>query len=240
MGDPIKYHPLTGEALQPIYVSPRTGRKFWPVIGASDDPPANPDPGNDPPPDPPAEPGKKPPWGDDANFNAEKAWELIQNLRAEKAPDAGLQAELDALKATQQTQLDAIATALGLKSEDTPPDPAKLAEQISAEQGKTTEAEARATGAERKLAIVLAALDHDGNHKALLDSTSFLDSVKDIDSTDSAAIGEAVKNAVAASDHFKAAPTAPPFPGGPRKTVGKPETGPGLPRLRDAYAQSSK
>lgn len=34
---PTKRHPLTGEPLQAIYVSPRTGRAFWPIIGAADD-----------------------------------------------------------------------------------------------------------------------------------------------------------------------------------------------------------
>ena len=29
------------------------------------------------------EQNQTPPWGDDANFDASKAWSLIQNLRAE-------------------------------------------------------------------------------------------------------------------------------------------------------------
>lgn len=34
-------HPHTGLVLEPIYVSPKTGRKFWPILGASDDDPSN-------------------------------------------------------------------------------------------------------------------------------------------------------------------------------------------------------
>lgn len=63
---------------------------------------------------------KTPPWGTQENFNAEKAWELIQNLRAEKSGgDDALRQELDALKAQQQQQTEAFAKALGLKPEET-------------------------------------------------------------------------------------------------------------------------
>lgn len=190
--------------------------------------------------DPPADTGKTPPWGDPENFNAEKAWELVQRLRAEKAPNADLQRQVDDLKSAQQAQIDAIAKAAGLKPDDAPADPAALAKQIADEQAKTTDAETRATNAERRLAVYVAATEHEANPSALLDSASFLTSLESIDPADAEAIGGAIKAAVEKDERFKVTPAAPSFFGGPRKTTGPTDPGPGLPRLRDAYAQSSK
>lgn len=60
--------------------------------------------------------------------------------------------------------------------------------------------------------------------------------VKDDGSVDRDAIKAAVEQIVPE----KASKTPPSFGGGARKTETKPDPGPGLPRLRDAYAQSSK
>lgn len=225
MGNATKFHPLTGAPIVPIGYR-KDGRAIWPIMGASEDPapadpaPSDPAPANPKPADPPADPPKDPTddgkGGKDAIL-ADLAKERDKRQKAEQA---------------QQATLDGIAKALGLKTEDTPPDPAKLTEQVTAEQ-------ARANAAERKLAVFLAAEDHSANAKALLDSTSFLDSIKDIEHTDTAKLGAAIKAAVEKNQAFKAT-TTPPFPGGPRKPAGAPEPGPGLPRLRDAYAQSSK
>lgn len=168
----------------------------------------------DPPSDPKAEDGK---GGKDA---------ILADLAKER--DKRQQAE-----AQQQATLDAIAKALGLKADDAPPDPTALAEKV-------TTSELRAQDAERKLAVFMAASQHDANATALLDSTSFMASVTAIDPTDSAAVAAAIEAAVKANPAFKATPPTPPFPGGPRKPAGAPDPGPGLPRLRDAYAQSSK
>jgi hypothetical protein len=234
MGNAMKFHPLTGAPIVPLGYR-KNGRAIWPIMGASEDPPA-PDPA---PSDPPApDPQRQPPWGDPANFDAEKAWQTIQNLRKEKGANPAVQAELDQLKQAQQAQQDAIAKALGLKKDEAP-DPAALAQQVEAANGKVTEAETRAANSDRRLAVVVAAIDHSANVKALLDSSSFLASIAEIDPADTAAISAAVKKAVDDNDHFKVA-TTPSFPGGPRKPAGAPEPGPGLPRLRDAYAQSSK
>lgn len=189
-------------------------------------PPSDPQPSDPPPPVPaPADPAAKtPPWGDPANFDAEKAWELIQNLRTEKGDPtkvADLEQQIADLKDAQQGQLDGIAKALGLKPDDTPPDPAKLAAEIEAEQGKTAAAETRANAAERQLAVFKAAVDHGANPVALLDSTSFLESIKDIPPGDAEKVGEAIAAAVEKNPLFKASPTpnTPPFPGGPRPSA---------------------
>lgn len=241
MGNPTKKHPRTGETIHPLWIRP-DGRAMWPIMGASPDDPSNGDPAptGDPkpaPPDPAA--AKTPPWGDDGNFNAEKAWELIQNLRAEKSPNADLQRELDDLRSGQQATMDAVATALGLKGDDTPPDPAALAEKVKESESRATDAETRAATAERNLAVFLAA-GTDYSAKALLDSQTFVESIKDLDPTDATAIGEAIKKAAESNPHFKATPATPPFPGGPRTSARTTDVAPGLPRLRDAYAQSSK
>ena len=183
----------------------------------SDPPPADP-PADPPPSDPPADP-PKPPWGDDANFKPEQAWELIQNLRKEKGDPnkvAELEGKLAELQSAQQGQLDTIAKALGLKSDDTPPDPAKLAEQITAAQSETATERARADAAVLELAVFKAAAAHDADPLALTDSTTFMSSLKEVDHADAAALGEAIKKAVADNPRFKATPATPPFPGGPR------------------------
>ena len=225
MGDPRKFHPLTGAPIVPIGYR-EDGRAIWPIMGASDDPPPTDPPATDPPAPPPAEPAKTPPWGDPENFNAEKAWELIQNLRNEKgdpAKVADLEQKIADLTSQQQAQLDAIAKAAGLKDDDTPPDPVKLAEQITAEQSKTTAAETRAVTAERQLAVFKVAADPEvgGNALALLDSASFLDSLKDIDPTDAEKVKSVVEAVIEKNPLFKAsqAPATPPFPGGPRSSA---------------------
>lgn len=167
-------------------------------------PPAEPNPTQTP------EPGKQPPWGDPENFNPEKAWELIQNLRTKEGRNGELEAELNQIKTQQQQQMDAIAKALGLK-EDTPPDPEALTAQVAAEQ-------TRAREAALQLAVYRNAAANDANPDLLLDSASFLRNIADLDPTDTAKVSAAIKDAVETNPLFKASPTpsTPPFPGGPR------------------------
>ena len=240
MGDP---NTLTGrlapDAATWLEQTIRRNRETFGGWKMEADPAPAPDPSPTPPADPPPTPGeptKTPPWGDPENFNAEKAWELIQNLRNEKgdpAKVAELEGKVTELQTAQQAQLDAIAKALGLKSDDAPPDPDALAAQVQAEQAKAREAAVQ-------LAVYRNAATHEANPDALLDSASFLATLADVDPTDATAVGNAIKAALEKNPALKATPPAPPFPGGPRKPAGKPEPGPGLPRLRDAYAQSSK
>lgn len=177
-----------------------------------------------PPADPPADPApaaKQPPWGDPEKFNAEKAWELIQNLRNEKG-DLAKQTELEGkvaeLETQRQAQMDSIAKALGLKPDDTPPDPQKLAQQLTDEQAKVTAAETRAAEAERQLAVFKAAPGVEANALALLDSASFLRDIAEIDPADEAKVTEAIAAAVEKNPLFKASntPPMPPLNGGPR------------------------
>jgi len=90
---------------------------------------------------------KQPPWGNPENFNPEKAWELIQNLRNEKGGDPSLKSELEQLRQQQTQQRDALAAALGVKPEETS-DTDKLAQQIETLRGQITASERRALAVE--------------------------------------------------------------------------------------------
>lgn len=196
-----KFHPLTGAPIVPLGYR-KDGRAIWPIMGGDDTvPPADPPPSDpppaDPPSDPPADPGK---GGKDA---------ILADLATERDKRQALEKTVTDMQAAQKQQMDALATALGIKPADTPPDPAALTAQIEAEK-------ATATDAQRQLAIYQNAGEADP--KRLLDSASFLRSVKDIDPTDTAAITAAVTAAVEADPLLKAVqpPSTPPFPGGPR------------------------
>lgn len=181
------------------------------------EPTPSPDPAPVPSPAPQPDPAKQPPWGDPENFNAEKAWELIQNLRAEKGdPEkvSQLEQKVTELTTAQQAQMDALAKALGLKNDEAPPDPEALAAQVQAEQAKTRETALQ-------LAVYRNAAASEANPDLLLDSTSFLRSVAEVDPSDAEAVAEAIKKAVEANPLFKASqtPPTPPFPGGPRPSA---------------------
>jgi hypothetical protein len=166
------------------------------------DPAPQPTPPADPPADPKPDDGK---GGKDA---------ILADLARERDARQALQQQMTDLQAAQQQQMDALATALGLKKDDTPPDPAALTSQIETEK-------ANARAANLQLAVFKVAPQHEANASRLLDSASFLASLKDIDPTDSDAIGDAIKVAIEADAVFKATPATPatpPFPGGPRPT----------------------
>lgn len=91
--------------------------------------------------------GKQPPWGKPEDFDAEKAWELIQNLRKEKGEDpavAELTKQLDEMKKSSETQRDALAKALGIKPEETS-DTDKFAQQLKTLQEQITASQHKAT-----------------------------------------------------------------------------------------------
>lgn len=202
MADPTKHHPLTGAPIVAMGYR-KDGRAIWPILGGDDTvPPADP-----PPADPPADPPTPPP-ADDGKGGKDA---ILADLAKERDKRQELEGKLTEFQTTQQQQMDAIVKALGLKQEDETPDPAKLAEQINAEQAKTREAAVQ-------LAVYRNASTHEANADELLDSASFLATLKDIDPNDATAVSAAIKAAVDGNAKFKASqtPTTPPFPGGPR------------------------
>lgn len=106
---------------------------------------------------------KQPPWGKPENFDPDKAWELIQNLRSEKGgADPSLKTELEQLRTQQQQQRDALAAALGVKPEETS-DADKLAHQIDTLRGQIVASERRALAVEFKVPeAMLTATDAEG------------------------------------------------------------------------------
>ena len=210
MGDPRKFHPLTGALIVPVGYR-KDGRAIWPVMGASDDPPpADPPPSDPPPADPPV--GDDPPSDPDDGKGGKDA--ILADLAKERDKRQALERTVTEMQTAHQAQMDALAKAFGLKSDDDPPDAEALTAQVQAEQAKAREAALQ-------LAVFRAAPQHEANASRLLDSASFLASLKEVDPTDADAVGNAIKAAVEADEMFKAtpAPTTPPFPGGPRSSA---------------------
>lgn len=211
MGNAMKFHPHTGAPIAPLWVRP-DGRAMWPILGASpDDPPPPVDPPADPPtpPAPPAPIADPPPADPDDGKGGKAA--VLADLATERDKRQQLEQKVNDLTTAQQAQMDAIAKALGLKTDD-PPDAEKLAAQVAEEQG-------RARDAQVQLAIYRNAGTAEANADLLVDSSSFRTATKDVDPTDAAAMTTAIKAFVDANPAFKVAPgtpPTPPFPGGPR------------------------
>lgn len=206
MGNATMFHPHTGAPIVPLWIRP-DGRAMWPIMGASPDdpppePPVDPPPANDPPPaDPPSDP--------DDGKGGKTA--ILADLATERDKRQQLEQTVTEMQAAQQAQMDALAKALGLKS-DEPPDPDKLAAQVAEEQGKARDAQVQ-------LAIYRNAASAEANADLLVDSQRFRDATKDVDPTDAAAMTAAITAFVEQNPAFKAAPgtpPTPPFPGGPR------------------------
>lgn len=169
--------------------------------------PSSTDPAPTEPPAAPADPGDDGKGGKDA---------ILADLAKERDKRQALEQTVTQMQTSQQQQMDALAKALGLKSDDTPPDPEKLTQEVTA-------AQEQARVAQRELAVYRLAGTHEANANELLDSASFLASIKDVDPTDQAAMDAAIKAAVDSNAKFKASatPTTPPFPGGPRTPAPK-------------------
>ena len=127
----------------------------------------------------------------------------IKELRDARAAD----------QAEQAKRMDAFAIALGLKSGDEPPDPAKLAEELerSREQHKAELDRQAAEIRQRdlRLAVLTQAPSLDANGALLMDSMSFLRKLDGLDpSADdfSERVGEAIKAAAEANSQYKLAP----------------------------------
>ncbi|MGH3878056.1 MAG: hypothetical protein ACRDSK_13585 [Actinophytocola sp.] len=172
--------------------------------GTTDTPPPGQQTGQAPPADakPTGQTKDTPPWGSDENFNPERAWNLIQNLRS----------DLDKHKAKStdsetkyQGTLDAISKALGLK--DDAPDPTKLTEQLTASQ-------AEAAAAAIELQVYRTAQRLGANADRLLDSRSFVEEIDnlDVDPNESkaftAAVEQQIKAAMERDSSLQATPPA--------------------------------
>ncbi|GAA2178541.1 hypothetical protein GCM10009785_01520 [Brooklawnia cerclae] len=135
-------------------------------------------------------------WDGKVESLPQGAQDIIKSLRTENA------AKRTAAKGAEDAanaKITAALKALGIEDAGTD-DPVKLAEQAQKERDAE---KAASRSAQLQLAVYKAAGQHGADPDALLDSNSFLASVKELDSTDAKAIGEAIKKAVAANPKLK-------------------------------------
>ncbi len=136
-------------------------------------------------------------WDDPAKAKAE-----IERLRAENAKDRTT-AKQNAATEAKNGLIQELGKALGLvKDGDTTPTPEQLTAQLAE---KTSEA----TATQRELAVYRTAGQVPGaDVNALLDSRTFLDSIKDIKPDDTAALKAAVEKAITDNPRLKTAQAA--------------------------------
>ncbi len=131
-------------------------------------------------------------WDDPAAARAE-----IEKLRKQNGDE-----RINAKQAAAEEARNEILKKLGLTKEgEAIPDPDKLAADLAAER------EAKVSTA-RELAIFKAAAAHGADPAKLLDSNSFMTSVKGLDPADGDAVANAIKAAVTANQSLKAARAA--------------------------------
>lgn len=159
------------QPLQQQFTGPGAGQANDGGGGGNDGGENPPDGGENPP-----DGGENPPDGDPKDHA--RTWE--RRAKANKTALDKANADLAALKNTSQSQLDAIAKALGLKQEDATPE--QLQQALQEAQGKAGKAEDRAKRAEVRLAVFTAAgkvpnLDP----SSLVDSISFMEAASKLD-----------------------------------------------------------
>lgn len=140
----------------------------------------------------PAEPAQKHVWDDPESARAE-----IERLRKENGAER-VNAKAKAADEARNELAQQIGKALGLV-EDEQVDPAKLTAELTASQQAAKQARV-------ELAVFKAAADAGGDPAALLDSSSFLATLGDIDPSDTAAVSAAIKSAVESNPRLGAEP----------------------------------
>jgi len=171
-----------------------------PTEGNNDDqqqqaqPPATP---NVVPPQAATAPTKPADGGDDSQATIERLEKDLKAARAEAAKSR-VNAKQAAADEARKELAQQIGKALGIV-EDDKLDPAELTEQLTAAKQSQTEAA-------RELAVYKAAATAGADPTRLLDSRSFLASIKDVDPADDKAIAAAIKTTVDNNPIFKTTP----------------------------------
>lgn len=186
--------------------------------------PPTPTPDPAPVPAPATPPSPTPSPADDDGKGGKDA--ILADLAKERDKRQSIEKQLADAQSAQQTTLDNIAKALGLKSDETP-DPEKLTAQLTTEQAKAREAAVQ-------LAVYRNASAAGANPDALLDSASFLRTLAEVDPTNADAVNAAIKTAIDANPRLKAT-TEDPFPTAGQAGIGVTGGGsvPGDPRSAD-------
>lgn len=126
---------------------------------------------------------------------------MIADLRAENAASR-TNAKATAAEEARKALVEDLGKTLGLvKDGDETPDPAALTQQLAEQQ-------ATARAAQVELAVFRAAGPAGADAAALLDSRAFLDTVKDTDPADAAAITAAITKALTDNPRLKAVQAA--------------------------------
>lgn len=143
--------------------------------------------------EPVATAGVTPPWGTAENFDADKAWSLVQNLRDEvKSTKSGFEtqlAEATTKAATEATErlTRSLGESLGIIQSEAAADPAKLLEDLQTTHATTTQERDAALKQARSLTVantvLLRAGALNGNPAALLDSRDLEGKFAELDPT---------------------------------------------------------
>lgn len=218
----LPFHPFTG--LRAIGFMPKSGRPIWPVMGGSGEGDGEGDTGDtatETGPDTSGTSDTTASDGADADTTAASdgkpetgkpkgddlaKWQALAKQNEARAKQN--KKDLDAANAKNQQTLDAIAQALGLKKGEAV-DPAKQIEQLTSVNAAKDK---RIRELEIRDAVRSAAGKNGGDAEALLDSSSFLRGLADLDPADSgfrAALTEAIKTAVKTNPKLAAAEAAP-------------------------------
>lgn len=139
------------------------------------------------------EQGEQPSQADDPRLRAARDEAYKNRQKANAAAQ-----EMESLRTT-------LGKALGLIKDDDGKSEGPDAEALAAQVEKS---QAEATTAARELAVYKAAASNGADPAKLLDSRSFLSSIENVDHTDDAAIGKAIKTAVDGNKSFALARAA--------------------------------
>ncbi len=175
-----------------------------------------------------------PQWDGKVESLPEAAQKMIRDLRNE---NADRRTKLTAAEQAQQDAIRALAKAAGIQLPDDKPDPQVLTEQL-------TNSQQQARQAQLELAVYRAANAAGADPVRLLDSNSFIASVREVDPTDTPALTAAISKAVADNTWLKAGrvpgASSTDHPGGSGEPH-DPATNarPGVDRMRAAYAANT-
>ncbi|MFJ3173786.1 hypothetical protein ACIPJK_23805 [Streptomyces roseus] len=186
-------HPLARHAAGTILGWRRNGSPIYAIAGGSGEgeggsdgtPPPAPPAGSTPPATPPAStptPPTAPPALPEGDVKSLPDWaqKAISDARAE-AGKARTTAKENAANEAREQLLKEFGEKLGILTPEEKPDPAKLTAAIGEKDTRISTLEGSVQSLTIELAAYKAAGKHDANPAALLDSRSFLESVKGLD-----------------------------------------------------------
>ncbi|MGW4695161.1 hypothetical protein ACWEO1_22595 [Kitasatospora cineracea] len=218
-------HPFATHAAHTVLGYRRDGRPIYPIAGGNGEggdasvPPAG-EPAAAPAAAAPAptaseppKPGPPPAAKTEGEDHAATIARLEKDLAAARK-DAGaarVNAKQQAAEEARAELVKEFSKALGLVKDDTPPDPAKLAEQIGTQTTRIGELETALRQRDVELAVYGAAEKHSAKAGALIDSRAFSKAISQLDPAAkdfTTQLDAAIKQAVDSNPNFRTAPQA--------------------------------